>query len=195
VNTIRAYGGAELQLHSFLTLALEGGWVINFTPLGESPQYPLDIRLSGPWTSLDVSKKRKSSCPCQGLNTELSSRWLKPSYWRCYPGCNSNTTPHNNARQLYDAKSNKSIKHSVPSNLVQTGIIRLCHFSAQSHVYRTQYMLLTNANVVLCQQLHTVGSWFLSTLFRFPFDSPSYLQDSNPDRSHGTFRSPPQCAV
>jgi hypothetical protein len=57
------------------------------------------------------------------------------------------------------------------SGLVQIGMVELCHFSAQSQIYQTQYMLLTHADALLCLQLHTVVSVFFR-LVRFPHDSP-----------------------
>jgi hypothetical protein len=49
---MKAYGGVDVQIHVFLTLALVGG-VVSFTPLklyprGKSSRYPLDRRLGGP---------------------------------------------------------------------------------------------------------------------------------------------------
>jgi hypothetical protein len=49
---MNAYGGVDVQIHIFLTLALVGGeWSASplpLYPLGKNPQYPLDRRFGGP---------------------------------------------------------------------------------------------------------------------------------------------------
>jgi hypothetical protein len=50
---MKAYGGADVEIHIFLTSALVGDeWSASrtccFTPGGTSPWYPLDRRLGGP---------------------------------------------------------------------------------------------------------------------------------------------------
>jgi hypothetical protein len=49
---MKTYGGVNVKIHIFLTLALAGGeWSAShpsrFTPRGKSPRYPLDRRLGG----------------------------------------------------------------------------------------------------------------------------------------------------
>jgi hypothetical protein len=45
---MKTYWGVEVQLHAFLTSALDGGeWSVS-RPQGKSPWYPLDRRLGGP---------------------------------------------------------------------------------------------------------------------------------------------------
>jgi len=66
----RHNGGAEVQLHSFLTLATKWRrWLTScpghFTPREESP-YPLNKSLGGPRARLEISEKRKVSCPYWG---------------------------------------------------------------------------------------------------------------------------------
>jgi len=61
----RHKGGAEVQLHSFLTLATKWRGVVNsmsqpLYPQGRIP-YPLNKRLGGPTACLDISK-RKIAC-------------------------------------------------------------------------------------------------------------------------------------
>jgi len=50
---MRTYGGVEVWLHAFLTLAGDGDKKFSFTPRppysrGKSPRYPLDRRLGEP---------------------------------------------------------------------------------------------------------------------------------------------------
>jgi len=66
IHATKDNGGAEVQLHSFLTLATKWRRVVNSTPQslyhqGITP-YPLNKRLGGPTTCLDISKKRKIAC-------------------------------------------------------------------------------------------------------------------------------------
>jgi hypothetical protein len=51
--TMKVYGGVDVYIHTFLTLALAGGeWSAScpgrFTPWERAPHYPLDRRLGGP---------------------------------------------------------------------------------------------------------------------------------------------------
>jgi len=47
-HAMKMYGGVEIQLHAFLTLALDGGeWSASHSQ-GKSPQYPLERRMGGP---------------------------------------------------------------------------------------------------------------------------------------------------
>jgi hypothetical protein len=50
---MKAYWGAEVQLHAFFDLDTRWTWVVSFThrplyPQGKSPWYPMDTRLGGP---------------------------------------------------------------------------------------------------------------------------------------------------
>jgi hypothetical protein len=100
--------GTDVQLHAFLTSALDGSarsasWPGRFTPEVRSPRYPLDGWVK-PRTGLDaVAKRRKSYlCPCWELylcrparslvstmtlapiSTGLNAApifWLKAAFW------------------------------------------------------------------------------------------------------------------
>jgi len=66
---MKAYGGVEVQLHSFLTSALDGGeWSTSrpsrFIP-GKEPPFPSIEGWVGPRVSLDVMEKREISRPCE----------------------------------------------------------------------------------------------------------------------------------
>jgi hypothetical protein len=64
----------EVQLHAFLTSALDGDELTAlhpkcFTPQGKSPQYPLDRRLDGLQNQCSCGGEEKEDpCPCQELN-------------------------------------------------------------------------------------------------------------------------------
>jgi hypothetical protein len=58
-HTMKTYRGIQVQLHTFLTLALYGGeWQ------GNSPLYPLDQRLARPqsWYGHDGEQKKSHHC-------------------------------------------------------------------------------------------------------------------------------------
>ena len=64
--------------------------------------------------------------------------------------CNASVTVH--------CQWSHSIKILLPANLMQTGSVQLYLWSAHHQICHTQYMHLTHADHLLCQQLHTVGS-------------------------------------
>ena len=74
---------------------------------------------------------------------------------------------------MYIAESCENLKHLLPANLVQTGSVQLCQFATQSQFYHTQYMFLTNADDLLCLQLHTVRSPYTVHAVPTAADSPN----------------------
>jgi hypothetical protein len=91
-HATQTYGGMDVSLHKFLTLALDKGeWsaLCNcFTPWGKSPWYPLHRRLGGPQSQSGHSGRKKKSlhyycwksnpsCPAHSLATILPElHWL-----------------------------------------------------------------------------------------------------------------------
>jgi hypothetical protein len=83
---LRRIQGVEVQLHAFLTSALDGGeWSASFPahftpppPQGKNPLYPFDRRPSAPQSQSGRSGKEKKShhCPCQELNHSHSAHSL-----------------------------------------------------------------------------------------------------------------------
>jgi hypothetical protein len=74
------YGGVEVRLHAFLTLALVGGeWSAShpgrFIPWKE-PRYTLDRRLGGPQSRSGRGGKEKNSQVLQGLEPDHAARSL-----------------------------------------------------------------------------------------------------------------------
>jgi hypothetical protein len=70
----RHNGGAEVQLHSFLTLATKWRRVVNSTPQPrEESLYPLNKKLGGPTACLDISEKKKSHVSTGVLNLYLAA--------------------------------------------------------------------------------------------------------------------------
>jgi hypothetical protein len=63
-HAMKAYEGMEIELHAFLTSALEGGeWSASrrgrFTPRGNTSRYPMDRRLGGPQSRSERSGEEK----------------------------------------------------------------------------------------------------------------------------------------
>jgi hypothetical protein len=62
-HTMKTYGGVEVQLHAFLTLALDGGEWLASCPsssiLGKSPGIHLTESWVGPRNRMDTMAKRK----------------------------------------------------------------------------------------------------------------------------------------
>jgi hypothetical protein len=63
----RRIRGVEVQLHAFLTLALDGSEFVSFMPRrfhqgGKSPWYPLDRRVCGPQRRSRRGGEEKKSC-------------------------------------------------------------------------------------------------------------------------------------
>jgi hypothetical protein len=61
---MKAHGGVDVLIHTFLTSALVAGeWSASrpgrFTPGGNSPRYPLDRRLGGPQSQYGLHGKEK----------------------------------------------------------------------------------------------------------------------------------------
>jgi hypothetical protein len=59
--------GVEIQLHAFLTIALNGG-ECQFNVLAPYALYPCDRRLSRPWNKPGCGGDLKNPCPCYELN-------------------------------------------------------------------------------------------------------------------------------
>jgi hypothetical protein len=75
---MKAYWGVDVQLHTFLILALDGGeWSVSclgcFTSQGKSMWYPLDRRLGGPRSQSGCSGEGKNSQSLLGLEALSSS--------------------------------------------------------------------------------------------------------------------------
>jgi len=81
-NTIKTYAGAEVQLHAFLTSALDGNeWSasrLGRFKSGERTPYPSDRRLSGPHSQSgsDGEEKKFPSLLCQESNPGRPARRL-----------------------------------------------------------------------------------------------------------------------
>jgi hypothetical protein len=72
-HTLKMYGKVEVQLHMFLTLALDGGeWSAScpcfFIP-GKESWYPTDRRLGGPQRWFGHDGKEEKSLPCPYLES------------------------------------------------------------------------------------------------------------------------------
>jgi len=72
---LRSVGGVEVQLHTFFTLALDGGeqsasCLDHFIPGKKRPWYTPDRKL-GPRGGLDTVTKRENPFPCQKLKPSL----------------------------------------------------------------------------------------------------------------------------
>jgi hypothetical protein len=68
---MKAYCGMDIQLHTFLTSALDGGeWSVSrpdrFTK-GNNRRYPLDRRLGGPQSQAGRGGEEKNSQPLPGI--------------------------------------------------------------------------------------------------------------------------------
>jgi hypothetical protein len=69
---VRIYGGVEIYLNAFLSLALNWNGQLHALPAlpqKKSPCNPLDKKLNGPQSWCGCSGKEKKSCSYQGLNT------------------------------------------------------------------------------------------------------------------------------
>ena len=66
----------------------------------------------------------------------------------------------------YDSESRENITHFLPVTLIQIGSVQYSLSVCKSHIYRTQYVLVTHADDLLCLQLHTVRAsnqcWWLA---------------------------------
>jgi hypothetical protein len=59
---MKAYGGVDVQLHTFLTLALDGGeWSSPCLPQSEGPLVPI----GGPQSQCEHCREEKVSCPAK----------------------------------------------------------------------------------------------------------------------------------
>jgi hypothetical protein len=70
---MKMYGGVEIQLHAFLTLALDGSvWSVScpgyFTPRERASSTHWIGGWVGTRTGLDMVVKKKNPCPCQESN-------------------------------------------------------------------------------------------------------------------------------
>jgi hypothetical protein len=62
------YGGVEIELHAFLTAALNGGTSRpSLFAMGKRPRYPLDRRLGGPQSRSGHGGEEKNSQPLSAL--------------------------------------------------------------------------------------------------------------------------------
>jgi hypothetical protein len=72
-HAMKMYWGVEVKLNAFLTSALDGGWVVSYTPRplypqGKSPWYPLDRRLGGPQSRSERGAEERNSQPRRESN-------------------------------------------------------------------------------------------------------------------------------
>jgi hypothetical protein len=68
---MNAYWEMEIQLHAFLTSALDGGeWSVLY-PQGKSPWHPLDRRLGGPQSRAERGNEEKNFKPLPGLEPPI----------------------------------------------------------------------------------------------------------------------------
>ena len=86
LHDMKAYRGVEVQLHSFLTSALdEGKWSTSrpgcFTPKERTTVLMEQVGWVGPRTSLNVLEKNKISCSCRESNPGSTS----PDCSHCHP--------------------------------------------------------------------------------------------------------------
>jgi hypothetical protein len=73
---MKAYWGAEVYLHAFLSSALDGGeWSAlrpgRFTPREMAPCFPLNRRVGGPQSRSGRGGVKKNSQPLPGLETPI----------------------------------------------------------------------------------------------------------------------------
>jgi hypothetical protein len=78
-HTMKMYGEVDVQLHIFLTLALDGGEcsvsdLSHFTPVERDPQYPLDTRLGGPQSQSGHDGEEINSQLLHGIKQLSSSQ-------------------------------------------------------------------------------------------------------------------------
>jgi len=70
-HTMKTYGGVEVQLHSFITLALDGdewsAWCPNHFTLQKRSWYPFHRRLAGHQSLSGCSGWEKKSLPLPGI--------------------------------------------------------------------------------------------------------------------------------
>jgi hypothetical protein len=74
---MNTYGGVKVQLHAFLTSALDGGERFTST---QSPWYPLDRRLGGPQSRSGCDGKETNPCLFRKSNLQPShyTDWATP---------------------------------------------------------------------------------------------------------------------
>jgi hypothetical protein len=77
-HAMKTYGGVEVELHAFLTSALDvGKWVASrpgrFTPGETAPLYPLDKRLGGPQSRSGRGSEEKEVLPLPRIKSRSSS--------------------------------------------------------------------------------------------------------------------------
>jgi hypothetical protein len=77
-HAIMTYGVVKVQLHAFLTSALDRGESVSrpsrFIPAEKSPRYPLDWRLGGSHSQSGSGGDKKKPWPCRESNPGRPSR-------------------------------------------------------------------------------------------------------------------------
>jgi hypothetical protein len=82
---MKTYGGVEVQLHAFLTSALDGGeWLASrpgrYIPVVTDPVYPLGRRLGGPQRRSGRSGEEKHFLLLLRIESQSPSPYLRLSY-------------------------------------------------------------------------------------------------------------------
>lgn len=63
----------------------------------------------------------------------------------------------------------------LAANLVHTDSVQLCHFVTYCLIHNIQYMLPTQAEDLMCLQLHTALAQIVCAALMFSLDTPSCL--------------------
>ena len=74
---MEAYGGVDVQVHSFLTSVLDGrGWFSRFGRFtrGKKSRYPLNMRLGGPKTQSEHFAEKNNLLPLPDRTRDRPSR-------------------------------------------------------------------------------------------------------------------------
>jgi hypothetical protein len=73
---METYGGVEVQLHAFLTSAIDGGGqrhALAALPPGKRPRYPLEKRLGGPQSLPGRYGEQKNLVNCRETHPNSSA--------------------------------------------------------------------------------------------------------------------------
>jgi len=94
---MKADGELRVQLHSFLTSALDRGkWPVSHQLLwGKRPHYKLHRRLDGLYSQSGHYEEEKNPCPCWEFNHLTQTSSLQPSHYTDY------TTPASEIYLIY----------------------------------------------------------------------------------------------
>jgi hypothetical protein len=78
-HAMKAFGGVEVQLHSFFDLGIRWRWLVSFThrplyPQVKNPWYPLNKRLGGPQSRSGWGGEEKNSQPPPRIEEQTTIR-------------------------------------------------------------------------------------------------------------------------